>query len=107
MVQGLAGFKPGMKPIGFGAHLSTGISGANSGIKKPDDNPFSRNSVFMANTFGNTQRDSEIPSETYLLISLGIPIEVIQQGDNSIRNFAEENNIQLPEKAGRKLNFES
>ena len=39
-----------------------------------------------------------IPSETIQLQTLGIPLNVILQGDNAIKQYADEYNINLPEK---------
>ena len=38
------------------------------------------------------------PEEALKLMQLGIPMETIMQGDNAIKTYAEENNIELPEK---------
>ena len=69
------------------------------------------NSTADALSTGNvdgTGKQSSIPPEAWQLQSLGIPLEVIQQGDDAIHKFAEENNIQLPEKTqGNSINFES
>ena len=52
---------------------------------------------------------SGIPqSELEKLMAAGIPEEVIAQGDNAIMQFAQENNITLPEKqTGSKLDIDS
>ena len=56
---------------------------------------------------GNNSQDfngkKEEKPDAITLMALGVPMSVIQQGNNAINNFAEENNIKLPEK--RSLDF--
>ncbi|MCR4880453.1 MAG: hypothetical protein K6A44_00665 [bacterium] len=55
-----------------------------------------------------TGSNPSIPKEAWELQALGIPLEVIQEGDNAIKQFADDNNIKLPEKTqGASINFES
>ena len=59
------------------------------------------------NVDGSSQRN-QLPPEAYELQALGIPLDVIQQGDDAIKNFAEDNNIQLPEKKmGANIDFKA
>lgn len=46
----------------------------------------------------NQGKKSKIPPEAVQLQSLGIPLNVILQGDNAIKQYADEHNIKLPEK---------
>lgn len=56
-----------------------------------------------------TGRQPSIPPEAMQLHQIyGIPLEVIQEGDNAIQQYAKENNITLPQKTqGNLLNLES
>lgn len=52
------------------------------------------------------QGSNSLPPEAVELRAAGIPVEVIQKGDDAIKKYAEENNIQIPEKkVGKSLNF--
>ena len=55
-----------------------------------------------------TGRQPSIPPEAMQLHQIyGIPLEVIQEGDNAIQQYAKENNITLPQKTtGNSLDFE-
>jgi len=57
---------------------------------------------------GNT-KTTDIPPEVYQqLLSLGVPAEIIQQGDDAIRKYAKENNINIPAKSsGANVDFSS
>ena len=54
--------------------------------------------LFPKDIMENMNKQNLISPETIQLQILGIPINVIVQGDNAIKQYADENNIKLPKK---------
>ena len=81
-----------------GVSSATGASGSNAA-----------STALSTGDVDGTGRQPSIPPEAMQLHQIyGIPLEVIQEGDNAIQQYAKENNITLPQKTqGNSLNLES
>ncbi len=81
-----------------GVASATGISGSTA-----------TSTALSTGDVDGTGRQPSIPPEAMMLHQVyGIPLEVIQEGDNAIQQYAKENNIQLPEKTqGNSLDLKS
>ena len=62
-----------------------------------------RPSSFDGSSFSTKDFDSDRENIEKELKKLGIPEDVIKEGDDAIRKFAEENDIKIPRKIDRKL----
>ncbi len=119
MVDGVQGFSGGRPPQGVDPNAHAAKYAREKGISIDQakeelkaqfgdpQQPDSSTSTEASEALSTGNQGSNIPKEAWELQALGIPLEVIQQGDNAIKQFADDNNINLPEKTqGSKLNFE-
>ena len=73
----------------------------NRQVGTPQAIPKNDNSISGALSTGNVDKQrgkNSLPPEAVKLRTLGIPLNVIMQGDNAIKKYADEHNIRLPEK---------
>ena len=100
-------FKMGMDPNAHAQKYAkqNGISleDAKNELKAKHGDPQQpQQSIFNGKTEDFESENKNKPNAISLM-SLGLPFNVILQGDNAIKNFAEQNDINLPEQ--NKLNF--
>lgn len=82
-----------MNQPGFNQHQFPQFNDSNN-FQRPNNNEYISNHGNL-----NPNGQNQIPEkELYALIDAGIPLSVIQQGDNAIKTYAEENNIDIPAK---------
>ena len=76
-------------------------------VRNSEVNTSGTNMVQSSSATQKSDKNSSVPSEEIQgLLACGIPVDVIAQGDNAIKKYAEENNIDLPEKkTGRNLDI--